>query len=101
MVKGDLDGLCTIQEISNSFHVDFHITDANGVLHIRWTLEDTGKYLFDNPRYHTLEILIVNIRSLPPKYTKSACPRTVGKSSTIIVKVFPLPVCPYANTVPL
>lgn len=69
---------------------------------MRVTLDDRLEYLLCDTRDNSLQLVIVNVCALHRNVYHEFRIRVKGLAArTIMVNVFPLPVCPYANTVPL
>jgi hypothetical protein len=88
----------TRKEISDLLEIDFHVGDLYEVLQVSVAFDNGLENLFCYPRDDTLEFARVDIGALTKieeLFARETRPRT------IIVNVLPLPVWPYANTVPL
>lgn len=90
----------TSEEISNPLQVDLHIGHLDHVLYVRIALNNGLEYLLRYSWYNALEFLIVDIGTLKEGVLDPSA-QSKSQASTIMVNVFPLPVCPYAKQVPL
>ena len=97
--------MLTRKEIANPLEVDLHVRHLDKVLKAWVRVNDGGEDLFCNSRNNATQVVVVDIRTLHKgnsfHLSMNFFHEGTQKPRTIIVNVFPEPVCPYAKTVPL